>query len=153
MGGIATDLDGATSLSGLFAVGECACSGLHGANRLASNSLSECFVFGSRAAEAALGAKKPPIPAVPPAWRFEPPPEASRDAVWRLAGPLRDGAQLQQLRADPYPLARTVAACALGRRETRGGHHREDAPRLDPSLDGVHLVQNRHGEIRHEKWD
>jgi L-aspartate oxidase len=151
MGGLATDLDGATSLPGLFAVGECACSGLHGANRLASNSLSECFVFGSRAAEAALDAESQP--GAPPSWRFEPPPEASREAVWRLAGPLRRAEELEALRADPYPLARTVAACALERRETRGGHHREDAPELDPRLDGVHLVQNRRGEIRHEKWD
>ena len=54
MGGIAVDLDGRSSLAGLFAVGECSCTGLHGANRLASNSLSECFVFGARAARAAL---------------------------------------------------------------------------------------------------
>ena len=53
IGGIATDLDGRTTLPGLLAVGECACTGLHGANRLASNSLSECFVFGTRAARAA----------------------------------------------------------------------------------------------------
>src|SRR5260221_299844 len=49
MGGIAVDLEGRSSLPGLFAVGECSCTGLHGANRLASNSLSECFVFGCRA--------------------------------------------------------------------------------------------------------
>lgn len=54
MGGIATDLHGRSTLPGLYAVGECACTGLHGANRLASNSLSECFVFGARAARAAL---------------------------------------------------------------------------------------------------
>ena len=55
MGGIVTDLDGrATGVERLYAVGECACTGLHGANRLASNSLSECFVFGRRAALAAL---------------------------------------------------------------------------------------------------
>ena len=53
MGGIAVDLDGRSSLPGLYAVGECSCTGLHGANRLASNSLSECFVFGGRAAAAA----------------------------------------------------------------------------------------------------
>ena len=52
---IAVDLDGRSSLPGLYAVGECSCTGLHGANRLASNSLSECFVFGGRAAAAALG--------------------------------------------------------------------------------------------------
>ncbi|HET9224657.1 MAG TPA: FAD-binding protein, partial [Roseiflexaceae bacterium] len=54
MGGIRTDLDGATSLAGLYAAGECACTGVHGANRLASNSLLECLVFGRRAAAAAL---------------------------------------------------------------------------------------------------
>ncbi len=54
MGGICTDLQGATNLPGLYAVGECACTGVHGANRLASNSLLECLVFGRRAADAAL---------------------------------------------------------------------------------------------------
>ncbi|MBC5806060.1 MAG: L-aspartate oxidase [Candidatus Eremiobacter antarcticus] len=51
MGGIATDLHGRTSLSGLYAVGECACTGLHGANRLAGNSLAECLVMAGRAAD------------------------------------------------------------------------------------------------------
>jgi L-aspartate oxidase len=54
MGGVRTDLEGATSLAGLYAAGECACTGVHGANRLASNSLLECLVFGRRAALAAL---------------------------------------------------------------------------------------------------
>ncbi|MFC5865431.1 L-aspartate oxidase [Acidicapsa dinghuensis] len=55
MGGIRTDLDGRTSLPGLYAAGEAACTGVHGANRLASNSLLEGLVFGVRAAEAMLG--------------------------------------------------------------------------------------------------
>lgn len=50
MGGIATDLDGMTNVKGLYACGECACTGIHGANRLASNSMLECLVFGRRAA-------------------------------------------------------------------------------------------------------
>jgi L-aspartate oxidase len=53
MGGIATDLHGRATLAGLYAVGECSCTGLHGANRLASNSLTECFVFGARAGRSA----------------------------------------------------------------------------------------------------
>ncbi|MER3410052.1 MAG: aspartate oxidase, partial [Thermoleophilia bacterium] len=71
MGGIVTDLDGRTELPGLYAAGECACTGVHGANRLASNSLLECLVFGRRAALAALAEPDRPshdrgqAPAVP----------------------------------------------------------------------------------------
>jgi len=154
MGGIATDLHGRTSLPGLLAVGECACTGLHGANRLASNSLSECFVFGSRAAVVAAQSEPPDSgSSQEPGWRFQAPEQATRDAVWELAGPLREGDGLRRLGADPYPLAQGIAALALERNESRGAHRRSDAPGLDPSLDGVHLVQNRQGEIRHEKWD
>jgi L-aspartate oxidase len=59
VGGIITDLDGHTTLPGLYAAGECACTGVHGANRLASNSLLECLVFGRRAAGAALAEPVP----------------------------------------------------------------------------------------------
>src|SRR4051794_38865396 len=86
MGGIATDVHGESTLGGLFAVGECACNGLHGANRLASNSLAECFVFGRRAAQAALD--REPAPGTeeagrPPARGPDPvPPAATRAALW-----------------------------------------------------------------------
>ncbi|MGE5281458.1 MAG: L-aspartate oxidase [Chloroflexota bacterium] len=152
MGGIAVDLDGRSSLPGLLAVGECSCTGLHGANRLASNSLSECFVFGARAAAAAVEETAGSALPEPGPWRFEPPTEATREAVWRLAGPLRRPEQLEELRSDPYPLAAAIAACALERRESRGGHLRTDFPHVDPNLDGIHLVRAADGEIRRETW-
>ena len=152
MGGIAVDLEGRSSLPGLYAVGECSCTGLHGANRLASNSLSECFVFGSRAARAALtesAAGRRPAAAE---WRFAPPTEATREAVWRLAGPLRRPEELEQLLDDPYPLARAIARAALERSESRGGHLRADRPGIDPGLDGIHIVLEPGGESRREEW-
>jgi L-aspartate oxidase len=152
MGGISVDLDGRSTLPGLLAVGECSCTGLHGANRLASNSLSECFVFGRRAALAGLaedpGGDPPPLPG----WRFDPPTEETRDAVWRLAGPLRDAGRLEQLTEDPYPLAARVARSALMRRESRGGHLRTDFPALDPELEHVHIVVAPDGSTRFEEW-
>ena len=66
VGGIVTDLDGATDVPGLYAAGECAATGVHGANRLASNSLLECLVFGRRAALAALGAEPVAVSGPPP---------------------------------------------------------------------------------------
>ena len=152
MGGIAVDLDGRSSLPGLYAVGECSCTGLHGANRLASNSLSECFVFGGRTARAALGEAAATARPQPGEWRFQPPAEATRDAVWRLAGPLRTEQRLRELRADPYPLAAAIATCALERAESRGGHLRADLPDLDPALDGIHIVLGADGATRREEW-
>ncbi len=153
MGGIAVDLDGRSSLPGLLAVGECSCTGLHGANRLASNSLSECFVFGGRAAAAAIEQEPASRRPEPGPWRFEPPTEATREAVWKLAGPRRRPERLEALLEDPYPLAAGIAASALERRESRGGHLRSDFPNLDPSLDGIHLVRAPDGQIRRERWD
>ena len=132
MGGVATDLDGRSSLPGLFAVGECACTGLHGANRLASNSLTECFVLGARAASAAVAEPEAISTPEPPSWRFDPPPAETRDAVWRLAGPLRRTDQLELLLEDPYPLARLIARFALERTESRGSHRRLEHPERDP---------------------
>ncbi|HEU4702277.1 MAG TPA: FAD-dependent oxidoreductase [Conexibacter sp.] len=141
MGGIATDLEGRATVPGLYAVGECACTGLHGANRLASNSLSECFVFGRRAALAALAEPRPSVPPGPVA--ALPRPElgaTSRDALWRHAGIERDAAGLRRLLEDPHPLVRLVGACGLAREESRGAHLRRDFPQTDAALDEHHTV-------------
>jgi len=151
MGGVVTDLHGRSTLPGLLAVGECACTGLHGANRLASNSLSECFVFGARAAEAAAG-NVPGGMVDPPQWRFDPPSGETRRAVWEHAGPRRDSSGLKMLLDDPYPLARLIAASALARAESRGAHRRTDHPRPDPELDAIHFVCGPGGEPRPERW-
>ena len=157
IGGVRTDLRGATAVAGLYAVGECAYTALHGANRLASNSLSECFVFGTRAARAALAeVRSAPEPAGDPPdapdWRFTPPDVDTRSALWRLAGPQRTGEQLELLLTNPDPLARYVAASALLRSESRGAHRRMDHPNRDPALDGHHVVVGRDGEPRLERW-
>jgi L-aspartate oxidase len=151
IGGVACDLDGRTSLAGLLAVGETACTGLHGANRLASNSLSECFVFGTRAAAAAL-ALSPGEPPALPSWRFEPPTLETRDAVWRCAGPRRQESELHALAADHYPLARMIAAAALERRESRGVHRRVDFPLPEGDFDAIHLAITAEGSISRERW-
>jgi L-aspartate oxidase len=142
MGGIATDALGRTSLPGLYAAGECASTGVHGANRLASNSLLEAAVFGARAGRAAAAEREAlgpfttvTAPDLPPA-AFK----ALREAMSRDAGVIRDAAGLARLialidgleathgRSAPLVAARLVAACALARQESRGGHFRADFP-------------------------
>jgi L-aspartate oxidase len=156
MGGIATDLDARSTLRGLYAVGECSCTGLHGANRLASNSLTECFVFGARAARAAAGEPTPDRGTIgaaagaaiaPPA-----PSDATRRALWENAGLERDADGLARLLEDPHPLAQLIARCALARTETRGAHRRRDYPRADPALDGRHVVVRPGAEPVIEVW-
>jgi L-aspartate oxidase len=153
MGGIVTDLHGRTAVGGLYAIGECACTGLHGANRLASNSLSECFVLGGRAAAAGLDEPAPPGDGAPVPADVAPPARATREAVWRDAGLERDAAGLTRLLGDPHPLARLVAASALAREESRGAHLRVDHPRIEPALDGYHsIVTAGDTEVEHEAW-
>ncbi len=102
MGGIETDLYGRTSLVHLFAAGEAACTGVHGANRLASNSLLEGLVFGARAAEAMQGHSENPTlfaasqEQVPMGEAGDVPDAAAvRDLVWRRAGLVRTRADLE----------------------------------------------------------
>ena len=154
MGGIATDLDGRSSLPGLYAVGECACTGLHGANRIASNSLAECFVFAHRAVAAAAGEPAPPDrPGASPEPAPSPvPPADTRAALWRLAGLERTPEGLSELAGDPFPLAQLIARCALARTESRGAHQRGDFPREDPELDDMHTVVGPDGAPVLEHW-
>jgi L-aspartate oxidase len=153
MGGIVADLDGATTVPGLYAVGESACTGLHGANRLASNSLSECFVYGARASLAALSEPREDPGEPPQATAIELPSRETRQALWRCAGLVRDADGLQTLAEDPHPLARLIARHALLRTETRGAHMRADFPETDTALDLHHSVTRGDAEEpRFERW-
>ena len=146
MGGIETDLEGRATVPGLYAVGECACTGLHGANRLASNSLSECFVFGGRAAHAAINEPQTDREVVeaaverPPATPLVSAGPDSRVALWHAAGLEREESGLRELATDKHPLVRLIAASALNRAESRGAHRRVDFPTRDPELDEQHIV-------------
>jgi L-aspartate oxidase len=152
VGGIATDLDGRSTLPGLYAAGECACTGVHGANRLASNSLLECLVFGRRAALAAL-AEDARLPAAAPAPSEPEPPvtPALRRALWEDAGVIRAAEGLERLRGSPALLPRLVAEAALARRESRGAHFRADFPTEDDAFVG-HVVLELGRDPRIERW-
>ena len=153
MGGVKADLDGASTVPGLYVVGETACTGLHGANRLASNSLSECFVQGRRAALAGLGEPPPSVGSTPPNPTALPEPtRETRAAVWRDAGLIRDAGGLSRLEADPHPLARAVARAALVRAESRGSHRRLEFPETDHSFDAMHAVMSGDAAPHFEQW-
>ena len=152
IGGIVTDLDGRSELPGLYAAGECAATGVHGANRLASNSLLECLVFGRRAALAALAEPGPlprDLPQDPPA------PELVTDwlrrALWRDGGLVRDAAGLERLRSAPHLLTRLISETALVREESRGAHFRVDFPAEDDAFDR-HVVLRRGSDPALETW-
>jgi L-aspartate oxidase len=152
VGGIVTDLDGATTLLGLYAAGECAATGVHGANRLASNSLLECLVFGRRAGRAALSA--PPLAATPAPLARPPEPAVTdelRRELWQDAGLIRNAEGLERLRHSPLLLPRLLAESALARRESRGAHFRDDFPSEDEAFDG-HVVLRSGQEPALERW-
>ncbi len=156
VGGIVTDLDGRSELPGLYAAGECAATGVHGANRLASNSLLECLVFGRRAALAALAEPgfSGPVPKLDrktgPGSDPGPVPdgqvdEGVRTALWRDCGLIRDFAGLERLRASTHLLTRLIAESALIREESRGSHFRADFPVENPSLERHVVLRLDHG--------
>jgi L-aspartate oxidase len=158
MGGIVTDLHARSTLPGLYAVGESSCTGLHGANRLASNSLSECFVFARRAIAGALSEPAPtptPTQEIQELRTLAAPPLAdasTRAALWRDAGIVRTEEGLNRLLEDPHPLARLIARCALTRTETRGAHRRLDHPERDPTLDHRHVVVSHEDPVGWQTW-
>ena len=148
IGGIVTDLDGRTTVPGLYAAGECACTGVHGANRLASNSLLECLVFGRRAGIAAI---EGPSLVSDTGTRCQTPVHDAGDALWRDAGLIRSASGLQHLLDTPSELVQLIARSALARTESRGVHFREDYPAEDPALAG-HLVIKPGAEPELERW-
>jgi len=147
MGGVLTDLWGRTTVPSLFAAGEVASTGVHGANRLASNSLAEALVFGRRAAIADEGARSVPEPA--DALDAEPTGAMAlptiRERADRFLSVRRDGPELDKLAAelataaDPGGgraatlVAWLMAQAASRRTESRGGHFRVDHPEPDPA--------------------
>ena len=179
MGGIRTDLWGRSSLPGLYAAGEVTCTGVHGANRLASNSLLEGLVFGARAGETAFQDSKD-IDIT--SFKYEPvSSDASNGAgivstavrkrvkrtMWERVGILRDRDSLErgleefdQILASSLgsasrnfvTLAKLVATAALWREESRGGHFRTDFPEAKDEF-RVHSIQQLGKSIATETVD
>jgi len=165
MGGVRTDTHGRTSLPGLYAAGEVACTGVHGANRLASNSLLEGLVFGARAGKATLEDSLPLPNKVEPEpaefdlsqWRLDPRTKSRvQELMWWRVGLIRRAEDLKvaveeltrmveenvnQRTRNFATLARLMAEAALWREESRGGHYREDFPARDDSHWQTHSAQ------------
>jgi len=146
MGGIVTDVHGRTGVPGLLAAGECARTGAHGANRLASNSLLEAVVFGRRAGRSAQSEAARARPAGRP-WPAAAAPaapstgERARAALGRCAGPLRSGRRIREgLERAPGGLAGLVLRAALTREESRGAQVRTDHPTERPAWAGLEIV-------------
>jgi L-aspartate oxidase len=174
MGGVWTGLDGRTSLDGLYAAGEVASTGVHGANRLASNSLLEGLVFGARAGRAMREQSRAARRRLPaPLW-FEVPETTDQFVrgvatshlgverneqglaraleileslpVRRVRKPGRAGVEL----ASQHAAALLIAAPALARRESRGAHFREDCPQKQPGPAKHSYIQIDESEVLFE---
>jgi L-aspartate oxidase len=165
MGGIGTDLCGKSSMDRLYAVGEVARTGVHGANRLASNSLLEGLVFAERVARDVVGASE--LPSLPKPGHWEVPRLTDRGAaqvaadsvravMWQHAGISRTAKGLRACLAalaeiekrlpegateelNLVQTGRLVAEGALLRKESRGGHYRSDYPRAKRAWRGRHV--------------
>jgi L-aspartate oxidase len=176
MGGVRTDLRGRSTLAGLYAAGEVACTGVHGANRLASNSLLEGLVFGARAGESAVADScelritnyelkskdqrpktKDQSSEISTAVR-----KRVKRVMWERVGILRDAdsltralrefeqigqANLGTSSRNFVSLAKLAATAALWREESRGGHYRTDFPERDNVNFDKHSIQKLHAEI------
>ncbi len=170
MGGIDADSKGRTSVAGLWAVGECSSTGVHGANRLASNSLLEGLVFGVRVAgNVADNLEEPAADPVAPKDAFDLPLVAGpildelRNVMWNRVGLVRTGDGLWEARNHILDmdgvLRRTVAGrvaanlsimvvlAALRRSESRGGHYRADYPEPDPMQEHRTLIDPTRVEL------
>ncbi len=178
MGGVRTDLHGRTTIAGLYAAGEVTCTGVHGANRLASNSLLEGLVFGARAGEAAVAdslkfkvntskftesgakSKEQIIEGISTAVK-----KRVKRVMWERVGILRDRdslkralkefkqisqANLSTSSRNFVTLANLVTTAALWREESRGGHFRTDFPETREEWQ-VHSIQKLSEEISSSK--
>ncbi|HTI64223.1 MAG TPA: L-aspartate oxidase [Gemmatimonadaceae bacterium] len=165
MGGIVTDLSGRSSAARLYAVGEVSRTGVHGANRLASNSLLEGLVFAERVARDMSAMAR--LTRLPRATQWKVPPLADRgaaqvaadsirDVMWEHAGIVRTARGLRTARErlaeigerltagmteerNMLQTAELVVEAALRRRESRGGHYRTDFPRAKRTWRGRHI--------------
>jgi len=154
MGGIAVDAEGRSSVAGLWACGEAACTGLHGANRLASNSLTEAAAFGAIVARSIEGARSSPPVRLRP--QLAPPPAdpaAIRPILSRAAGVMRDRETLSAAAAtlaamaasagpaaDPAAVAVMIVVAALRREHSVGAHSRLDFPHAPAEPRGSRLT-------------